>query len=145
MLPSPLCAIVDLEVAERAGWSPADLASAFLSGGASFLQIRAKSLSGGAFLDLATRLCELAHAAGAIVIINDRADIARLSRADGVHVGQDDLSPAAVRAIVGTDSMLGLSTHTAPQIESAIEQPIDYIAIGPVFSTSTKGTSAITL
>ena len=135
-----LCAIVDVEVAERAGWSPADLATAYLNGGARFLQLRAKSLSGSQFLDLASDIRDLAHAAGAIVIINDRADIARLSGADGVHVGQQDLSPLAVRTIVGTESMLGLSTHTEPQIEAAIQQPVDYIAVGPVFGTSTKAT-----
>ena len=140
VLPSPLCAIVDVEVAERAAWSPTDLATAYLNGGARFLQLRAKSLSGSQFLDLASDLRDLAHGAGAIVIINDRADIARLCGADGVHVGQDDLPPLAVRGIVGTESMIGLSTHTEPQIESAIQQPIDYIAIGPVFGTATKAT-----
>ena len=135
-----LCAIVDVEVAERAAWSPTDLTTAYLKGGARFLQLRAKSLSGSQFLDLASNICDLAHSAGAGVIINDRADVARLSGADGVHVGQDDLPPLAVRTIVGTESMIGLSTHTEPQIESAIQQPIDYIAIGPVFGTSTKAT-----
>ena len=135
-----LCAIVDVEVAERAAWSPTDLTTAYLNGGARFLQLRAKSLSGSQFLDLASNICDLAHSAGAGVIINDRADVARLSGADGVHVGQDDLPPLAVRTIVGTESMIGLSTHTEPQIESAIQQPIDYIAIGPVFGTSTKAT-----
>ena len=135
-----LCAIVDVEVAERAAWSPTDLTRAYLNGGARFLQLRAKSLSGCQFLDLASNICDLAHGAGASVVINDRADVARLSGADGVHVGQNDLSPLAVRTIVGTESMIGLSTHTESQLESAIQQPIDYIAIGPVFGTSTKTT-----
>jgi thiamine-phosphate pyrophosphorylase len=135
-----LNAIVDVEIAQRAGWAPFDLAAACISGGARFLQIRAKTLSGAAFLDLAARVCETAHRAGAAVIVNDRADIARLSGADGVHIGQEDLSPAAARAIVGPEAILGLSTHTTGQIDDAIGAPITYLAIGPVFGTSTKAT-----
>jgi thiamine-phosphate pyrophosphorylase len=135
-----LNAIVDVDVAERAGWTPLDLAAAYLNGGARFLQIRAKSLAGGAFLDLASRIREIAHAAGAIVVVNDRADIARLSGADGVHLGQDDLAPLAARAIVGPGAVLGLSTHTVAQIDAAILRPVTYVAVGPVFGTSTKST-----
>jgi thiamine-phosphate pyrophosphorylase len=111
-----------------------------VDGGARFLQVRAKTLAGAAFLDLTSRICDLAHPAGAVVIVNDRADVARLSRADGVHLGQDDLSPAAARAIAGVDAMLGVSTHTEFQLDAAIGQPITYVAVGPVFGTSTKAT-----
>jgi thiamine-phosphate pyrophosphorylase len=135
-----LNAIVDVDVAARAGWAPLDLVTAYLNGGARFLQIRAKSLAGAAFLDLAARVREIAHAAGAIIVVNDRADIARLSGADGVHLGQDDLAPPAARAIVGPGAVLGLSTHTVPQIDAAILQPVTYVAVGPVFGTSTKAT-----
>ena len=133
-------AIVDVDAAQRAGWTPLDLAAAYLSGGARFLQIRAKSLAGAAFLDLASRIREIAHAAGAILVVNDRADIARLSGADGVHVGQDDLTAAAARAIIGPSAVIGLSTHSRPQIDAAALQPITYVAVGPVFGTSTKAT-----
>ena len=133
-------AIVDVDAAQRAGWTPLDLAAAYLNGGARFLQIRAKSLAGAAFLDLASRIREIAHAAGAILVVNDRADIARLSGADGVHVGQDDLTAPAARAIVGPGAVLGLSTHTEPQIDAAVLQPVTYVAVGPVFGTSTKAT-----
>jgi thiamine-phosphate pyrophosphorylase len=135
-----LNAIVDVDAAQRAGWTPLDLAAAYLNGGARFLQIRAKSLAGAAFLDLASRIREIAHAAGAILVVNDRADIARLSGADGVHVGQDDLTAAAARAIVGPGAVIGLSTHTGPQIDAAALQPVTYVAVGPVFGTSTKAT-----
>jgi thiamine-phosphate pyrophosphorylase len=138
--PARLNAIVDVDAAQRAGWTPLDLAAAYLNGGARFLQIRAKSLAGAAFLDLASRIREIAHAAGAILIVNDRADIARLSGADGVHVGQDDLTVAAARAIVGPGAVIGLSTHTGPQIDAAAHQPVTYVAVGPVFGTSTKAT-----
>ncbi len=72
--------------------------------------------------------------------MNDRADVARLSGASGVHVGQDDLAPAAVRTIVGPHAVVGFSTHTEMQIDAGVEQPVDYIAIGPVFGTATKAT-----
>ncbi len=75
-----------------------------------------------------------------MLIVNDRADIARLAGADGVHVGQDDLSPDAVRAIVGDAAVVGLSTHTVEHIERASGSAISYAAIGPVFDTSTKAT-----
>ena len=87
---SPLNAIVDADAAARAGWNGVDLAAAYVRGGVRFLQIRAKHASGSAFLDLASRVVPLAHAADALVIVNDRADIARLAGADGVHVGTVD-------------------------------------------------------
>jgi thiamine-phosphate pyrophosphorylase len=136
----PLNAIIDVEVAERAGWAPVDLASAYINGGARFLQIRAKALSGAAFLELTQRVCAIAHPAGAVVIVNDRVDIARIAGADGVHVGQDDLAPAAARMLLGPAAILGLSTHTEAQIDAALSQPVTYVAVGPIFGTSTKAT-----
>jgi thiamine-phosphate pyrophosphorylase len=135
-----LNAIVDAEAAERGGWTSIDLARAFLAGGARFLQLRAKHLTGAAFLDTAKAIVELARAFDAMVIVNDRADIARLSGADGVHIGQEDLSPRAVRQVVGADAVVGLSTHTVEQLEQALDEPVSYIAIGPVFGTMTKHT-----
>jgi thiamine-phosphate pyrophosphorylase len=72
--------------------------------------------------------------------VNDRADIARLCGAAGVHVGQEDLAPAQVRAILGPKAIVGLSTHTAEQLERALREPIDYVAVGPVYGTDTKAT-----
>jgi thiamine-phosphate pyrophosphorylase len=136
-----LCAIVDVEAAARAGWRPLDLARAFLDGGARFLQLRAKTMSGAEFLDTAAALVALAHRHGAHVVVNDRADIARLAGADGVHVGQDDLPAAAVRALAGEDAIVGLSTHTVEQVDRAVSEPVSYVAIGPVFGTTTKVTA----
>jgi thiamine-phosphate pyrophosphorylase len=135
-----LNAIVDVQAAERSGWTPTDLARAFLAGGARFLQLRAKHLTGAAFLDIAKAIVELARPFDAMVIVNDRADIARLSGADGVHVGQEDLSPRAVRQVVGADAVVGLSTHTMEQLERALDEPVSYVATGPVFGTTTKHT-----
>ncbi|HVH25385.1 MAG TPA: thiamine phosphate synthase [Vicinamibacterales bacterium] len=132
--------IVDADVARRFGWTMVDLASAFLEGGASLLQLRAKEAPSGWMLETASAIVERSHQAKALVIVNDRADIARLSGADGVHVGQDDLSPAAVRRVLAADALVGLSTHTDEQVEAALLQPVSYIAIGPVFQTGTKST-----
>ena len=135
-----LNAIVDVEAAERCGWTPTDVARAVLAGGARFLQLRAKHLTGAAFLDTAKAIVELARPFDAMVIVNDRADIARLSGANGVHVGQEDLSPLAVRQVLGADAVVGMSTHTVEQLERALDEPVSYVAIGPVFGTLTKHT-----
>jgi thiamine-phosphate pyrophosphorylase len=75
---------------------------------------------------------------GVRLIINDRADIALALGADGVHLGQDDLPPAAARELLGERAVIGCSTHNEEQAREAIELPVDYIAIGPVFQTSSK-------
>jgi thiamine-phosphate pyrophosphorylase len=82
----------------------------------------------------------MAHDAGARLIVNDRADIALLAGADGVHVGQDDLAAPLVRGLIGPNAVVGLSTHTPAQLDAAVDQPVDYVAIGPVFGTTTKAT-----
>ena len=97
-------------------------------------------MPGDAFLATAAAVVQLAHRHQARVIINDRADIARLTGADGVHLGQDDLAPSAVRTLVGDAAIVGLSTHTAAQVDRAVLEPVSYVAIGPVFETSTKAT-----
>jgi thiamine-phosphate pyrophosphorylase len=135
-----LYAIVDAAIAIERGWAPLDLARAYLAGGARLLQLRAKLLSSAAFFELAHALVHEAQQANATVIINDRSDIAQLVSAAGIHVGQDDLTPADVRRIVGHEMLVGLSTHTNNQIEAAIREPISYLAVGPVFSTRTKDT-----
>jgi thiamine-phosphate pyrophosphorylase len=105
-----------------------------------WLQVRCKNMASGAFLDLTNHILEDAVAAGATLIVNDRADVARLSGAHGLHVGQADLMPADARALIGPDAILGLSTHTREQWESAVREPISYMAIGPAFGTGTKDT-----
>ena len=123
-----------------AGRTPIDVVRAFLNGGATLLQLRCKSMASGAFLDLAFEAVEESRKAGATLIINDRADIAALSHADGLHVGQTDLTPHDARTIIGAAAFLGLSTHTKEQWDAAVEEPVSYIAIGPVFGTRTKAT-----
>jgi thiamine-phosphate pyrophosphorylase len=135
-----LYAIVDVEACDHLGWKPRDLARSYLAGGARLLQLRAKALPSGALFDLACALVEDANAADADIIVNDRADIAVLAGATGVHVGQEDLSPADVRRVTGPEFDVGLSTHTRDQVDQALRQPVSYLAIGPVFSTATKDT-----
>ena len=135
-----LQAIVDVEVAERVGWRPDDLARAYLDGGARFLQLRAKQLPAGLFLDLCDTVVRAAESYGAQVIVNDRIDLARVSGAAGAHVGQDDLPPADARLQLGPGAIVGFSTHSVSQVEAALHEPITYLAVGPVFGTSTKET-----
>lgn len=137
---SPLCAIVDADVAARAGWTPPALARAYLAGGARFLQLRAKQAPSGQLLDWCEEMAADARAQYALLVVNDRFDIALLAGVPALHVGQDDLPVAVVRKALGPAAVIGLSTHTPEQIAGALEQPISYLAIGPVFGTATKAT-----
>jgi thiamine-phosphate pyrophosphorylase len=136
----PLYVICDADVCARAGWTVADFASACVEGGARLLQVRAKSWAGGRLLETVAAVIERTAGAGASIVVNDRADVARLAGASGVHVGQDDLTPSAARAIVGPRAIVGLSTHTTGQIEAAVREPVTYVAVGPVFGSATKDT-----
>jgi thiamine-phosphate pyrophosphorylase len=132
--------IVDTDVCRARGLDPVGVAEAYLAGGARVLQLRQKGGSSASFLQLADSLVSLARPVGALIVINDRADIARLSGAGGVHVGQDDLTPTDVRKVAGADSVVGLSTHDERQIDAALGADATYIAVGPIFGTATKET-----
>ena len=131
-------------MAARSGWTPPALARACLAGGARFLQLRAKSAPSGLLLQWADEIAAEARAQRALFAVNDRFDIAWLaglpSQPLGLHVGQDDLPVAVVRRALGPEAIIGLSTHTPEQIADAVQQPISYLAIGPVFGTATKDT-----
>lgn len=134
--------IIDIDLCVHRGLAPLTVARACLAGGARLLQVRQKGSGGGSGTLLATvrNIVTAAHDSGAAVIVNDRADLALIAGADGVHVGQEDLTPAAVRAIVGPEAIIGISTHTPEQVGEGLAGPADYIAVGPIFSTSTKET-----
>lgn len=105
-------------------------------GGADCVQLRLKGISDREFLEIAL---ECRRAAGeALFIVNDRPDIAALSGADGVHVGQDDLPGRAVRQIIGDEALLGISTANAAQLAQAEDAGADYLGVGCVFPTTTK-------
>ena len=132
--------ILDVVLCRERGIEPLELLAAFLAGGARLIQLRDKTAAAGARLTLADAVVARAHAGGARIIINDRADIARLAGADGLHVGQDDLSVDEARRIVGPGAIVGLSTHDQAQIAAAAGTSATYIAVGPIFGTTTKDT-----
>ena len=136
----PLYAVVDAALALDRGYEPVDLARRFLDGGAKLLQLRAKDAPSGQFLDWALAIAEHAAHAGAVVIVNDRADIALMAGAGGVHIGQEDMPAAAVRHLAPSPFIVGLSTHSPAQIAAAAREPVDYLAVGPTFGTRTKDT-----
>jgi len=109
-----------------------------LDGGASLIQLRDKEASGRELLDQAIACLKLTREAGATLIINDRVDVALTAGADGVHLGQDDLSVDEAREILGEDKIIGVSTHSIDQFRAALETSANYIALGPVFPTLTK-------
>jgi thiamine-phosphate pyrophosphorylase len=132
--------IIDTAVCSAHTIDPVELAAACVRGGARILQIRAKQESGAEFLALTDRIVAVAREFGARVIVNDRADIARLAGADGVHVGQTDVPVEQAMAIVGAGRIVGLSTHDRDQIDRAVAGPASYVAVGPTFRTATKET-----
>jgi thiamine-phosphate pyrophosphorylase len=124
-------------VSDDPGSCRADLAS-LASAGCRLVQLRAKQLDAGAFLDWVKLAVGDSERLGVKILVNDRADVALLSGAHGVHVGQEDLSPGAARSILGDEAIIGLSTHSVEEAERARDEPVDYVAIGPVFETRTK-------
>ena len=116
---------------------PVRLAASLIAGGARLIQLRDKTASPRELLDKVERIIALAPA-DVRLIVNDRVDIARITGAAGAHVGQSDLPPAAVRSVLGPDPIVGFSTHNMEQAVEADKLPIDYIAVGPIFPTSTK-------
>lgn len=117
----------DLEVA----------AEAILNSGARILQLRHKGHWSRAMFEHALAIAELCRRHGALYVINDRADIANILAA-GLHVGQEDLKPVDARLVVGDRAVVGYSTHNEEQLRAAAGEPVDYIALGPVFGTASK-------
>ena len=106
--------------------------------GARLIQLRVKGLPDRSWLALARAALAAARASGVPLVVNDRADIARIVGADGLHVGQDDLTGTEARTVVGPNVLLGVSTHHLDQLAAAAAEPVDYVAIGPVFPTRSK-------
>jgi thiamine-phosphate pyrophosphorylase len=127
LISESLCRTPWLEAAQQA-----------ILGGADCLQLREKELDGGELLGRARQFVELCRKHNVISIINDRPDIALLSGADGVHVGQQDLPARDVRQLIGPDKLLGVSTHNLDQARAAVMNGADYIGIGPIFPSTTK-------
>ena len=130
--------IIDADLCRARGLEPRQLALACFRGGARVLQVRVKSGSSAVFYDVAAAIVDAAGQFDAEVIVNDRADMAMITGAAGVHVGQDDLPPGDLRRIFG--GVIGVSTHDAEQVSVALASAADYVAVGPVFGTATKQT-----
>ena len=120
------------------GLNHAQLAQRFLEGGARFLQVREPTLSDSLLYPQLLQIQSLCQPLGAQFLVNDRVDLVLAGGADGVHLGQTDLPVKVARDLLGKEALIGLSTHNQDQFLEAQSQDIDYIAIGPVFSTSTK-------
>lgn len=136
----PLYAITD---ARLTNLSHAAQVSELIAGGARLIQLRDKHSSPHEFYEDAQKAVHIARLAGATLIINDRVDIALALGADGVHLGQDDLPPASARRLIdekasGRKFIIGCSTHNEAQAIAAASSPVDYIAVGPVFQTTSK-------
>jgi len=132
-----LYAIVDTGLLGGRDCDVVRAAEAMLAGGAGILQFRHKGHFSREVFEQAERIGELCREHGALWIVNDRADMALLVGA-GLHVGQDDLSPWEARKLLGEGRILGLSTHNAEQLREAAEEPVDYVALGPIFETGSK-------
>lgn len=120
------------------GDQPDDFLHAVLGAGADLIQLRMKDAPDRAIVETALRFARAAAEHDVLFILNDRPDLVAVTGADGVHVGQDDMSVREARSIVGTERLLGLSTHTPAQVEAAASAPVDYIGVGPVHATPTK-------
>ncbi len=124
------------------GWSHSRLAASYLEAGIRLFQVREKNAPDRLQLDQLIRIRELCREFGACFLVNDRVDLALASEADGVHLGQDDLPAATARRIVGEKAIIGVSTHDAQQFRRALREPVDYLALGPIFATSSKAEAA---
>ena len=129
--------ILDTAAAVRRGVPPVDAARAILGAGASILQFRHKTFYSREAHAWLKQIAELCRASGATLVVNDRADLALLFDA-ALHLGQEDLPPAAARRVTGTRIPIGFSTHNEAQLHAAASEPIDYLAIGPLFGTASK-------
>jgi thiamine-phosphate pyrophosphorylase len=137
--------VYPLTDSQLSGLSHADQVHLLSLGGATLIQLREKQLPSLKLYEHAKTAVATARKTGAQLIINDRVDVALAAGAHGVHLGQDDLPPAAARKLLGNEAVIGYSTHTVEQAQKALALPIDYIAIGPIFATSSKSDTSPSL
>lgn len=127
--------ITDTEIS---GLSHAEQVGRLIAGGATLIQLREKRQPAGDWYADALEAAQLCRESNILCIVNDRVDIAMAIGADGVHLGQDDMPVAVARRLLGSEKIVGLSTHSIEQLEAALREEIDYAAIGPIYATSTK-------
>jgi len=131
-----LCVIATTSVARL---PLAEAVAAAIDGGAGLIQLREKEMEAGAFLELADDLRLLCAARDVLFVVNDRVEAARVVGADGVHLGQEDEPVADARRHLGPESFIGVSTHDAAELDGALRDGADYVGVGSVFATTTKG------
>jgi len=131
----PLYAIVDPLDTDRA---PTALAAAYLAGGARLLQLRLKDAPAPTLYTTALALRAVTRAMGALLVVNDRPDVAAAVDADGVHLGQDDVPVAVARVVLGPDRFVGVSTHDLDEARAALDAGADYLGVGPIYDTTSK-------
>ena len=129
--------ILDTELLGRRGLTAIDAARALLDAGVRILQFRHKGQYTRDVFEQAKLIADMCRDRGTSFIVDDRADVALLLDA-GLHVGQDDLAPSDARRIIGPARVLGYSTHNQQQLRAALSEPADYLAFGPLYSTSSK-------
>ncbi len=129
--------ILDPEIAVRHCVDPVAAAEQILEGGAKILQFRHKGFFSREVFAQLERVAELCRDAGVLFVVNDRADLAAIAGA-ALHLGQDDLTPFAARKVVGAETLIGFSTHNERQLRAATAEPANYLALGPIFGTSSK-------
>ncbi len=128
------------------GKSNLECVKAMIEGGIKIIQYRDKTKSIKEKVKEAKEIRELCRKHGVVFIVNDHIDIALLVDADGVHIGQDDMSPADVRKLIGNNKIIGLSTHSEEQgMKAYLDPDVDYIGVGPIFPTTTKDTAPVGL
>lgn len=129
--------ILDTETLAQHGIALDTAAAALLEGGAAILQVRQKGHWTREVFESARQVACLCREAGAVLVVNDRADFAMLLEG-GLHIGQEDLAPRDARKLIGPDALLGFSSHNLEQLSAAGGEPVDYVALGPVYPTSSK-------
>jgi thiamine-phosphate pyrophosphorylase len=129
--------ILDTETLAQHGIALDTAAAALLEGGAGILQVRQKGHWTRQVFESARQVACLCREAGAVLVVNDRADFAMLLEG-GLHIGQEDLAPRDARKLIGPDALLGFSSHNLEQLSAAGGEPVDYVALGPVYPTSSK-------
>lgn len=115
-----------------------ECAQELVAAGVRLLQYRNKGASARELFESSKKLVSLLSPQGALFLVNDRPDVAALARANGVHVGQEDLGVEEARHVIGRDKLVGVSTHNLEQFQHAVVSSADYIAVGPIFATGTK-------
>ena len=130
-----LYVLIDSNIATK---SVEETARLVIDGGADAIQLREKTISDEEFISLARKIHDIAAKRGTLLIINDRVNVAKEVNAEGVHLGQQDISISEARDVIGNEKIIGMSTHNIEQARQAQKEGADYIAIGPAYATRTK-------